>query len=164
MRAPVDFSNKCTTAELTLIDNGAPMTWRKSFAAFVATNASPTLTVTSVASPRSSIEYTGALICPATPALAHPHIFTDTQIEVIFDETDRAEGLRITWAYDDLTSLQVIADHGMDVDFDGTLTAEETAALSGFDMHWDEGYAGDTYALLGKVPLRLTGPTDWTAS
>ena len=103
-------------------------------------------------------------ICLATTAVAHPHIFIDTQIEVIFDETDRAEGLRITWAYDDLTSLQVIADHGMDTDFDGKLTAEEAAALSGFDMHWDEGYAGDTYALLGEVPLELTGPTDWTAS
>lgn len=83
---------------------------------------------------------------------------------MIFDATDRAEALRITWAYDDLTSLQFIADRGMDQDFDGNLTAEETAALSGFDMKWDEGYAGDTYALLGEVPLELTGPSDWTAS
>lgn len=98
-----------------------------------------------------------------TPANAHPHIFVDTHLEISFNATGMAEGVRITWTYDDLTSLQFIADRGMDADFDGELTAAETSALSGFDMHWDEGYPGDTFALNGKVQLQLSGPSDWTA-
>jgi ABC-type uncharacterized transport system substrate-binding protein len=103
-----------------------------------------------------------ASIFLASPALAHPHIFIDTEIEVIFDDEGRAEALRIFWSYDDLTSLQVIADRGMDPDFDGHLTDAESAALSGFDMNWELGFAGDTYALLGSAPLELSGPSDWT--
>ncbi|MFA9231725.1 MAG: DUF1007 family protein [Microgenomates group bacterium] len=98
-----------------------------------------------------------------TPVHAHPHVFVDTQLEISFNAAGEAEGVRITWTYDALTSLQFIADRGMDEDFDGTLTATETAALSGFDMHWDEGYAGDTFALNGAAPLQLSGPSDWTA-
>ncbi|MDP1576549.1 MAG: DUF1007 family protein, partial [Cypionkella sp.] len=99
-----------------------------------------------------------------TPAEAHPHIFVDAQLEVAFNAAGEAEGVRITWTYDDLTSLQFVADRGMDSDFDGQLTTTEVAALSGFDMHWDEGYPGDTFALNGTAPLQLSGPSDWTAT
>ena len=95
-------------------------------------------------------------------ALAHPHIFIDTGIEVIFDDQARATGLRITWTYDDLFSMIMVEDRGLDPDFDGALTPAETDSLQGFDMQWDPGYAGDTYALLGEVPLVLSGPSDWT--
>ncbi|OYU38875.1 MAG: polyphosphate kinase [Pseudorhodobacter sp. PARRP1] len=103
----------------------------------------------------------GVLGCAQT-AQAHPHVFIDTGLEVIFDDQQRATGLRITWSYDDLTSLQIITDKGLDPDFDGTLTPEETAQLNGFDMHWDAGYPGDTYASMAGQPLALSGPADWT--
>lgn len=97
-------------------------------------------------------------------AQAHPHAFIDSAIEVIFDDQGRASGVRISWTYDDLTSLSVISDRGFDPDFDGVLTAAELAELSGFDMNWDAAFLGDTYALLGKVPLDLSRPSDWTVS
>lgn len=100
----------------------------------------------------------------AQPAAAHPHIFIDTGLEVIFDDHGRATALRISWTYDDLTSLGIVSDRGMDEDFDGVLTPEELTAISGFDMEWDAGFAGDTYALLGSAALTLSGPSDWTAS
>ena len=98
------------------------------------------------------------------PALAHPHLFIDTRIEVILDDQNRATGLRISWTYDDLFSLSVIADKGLDPDWDGKLTEAEVAKLSGFDMHWDAGYPGDTYALMADVDLPLSPPQDWGAS
>ncbi len=113
--------------------------------------------------PRLMMMGLGALL-PAMPANAHPHIFVDTQIEINFDPQGRADGVRVTWTYDDLTSLQFIADRGLDADFDGALTDAENAALSGFDMDWEEGYAGDTYVLLGAAPVQLSGPSDWTAT
>ena len=103
-----------------------------------------------------------ALGLAAGPALAHPHVFIDTGLEVVLDAQNRAVGLRITWTYDDLTSLQLIADKGLDVDFDGVLTPEETVALNGFDMHWGAGVIGDTYASLAGQALAITGPSDWT--
>lgn len=99
----------------------------------------------------------------ASPVLAHPHIFVDTGIEVLFNAAGQAEAMRLTWTYDDLISLTLVTERGLDPDFDGVLTPEEQAAINGFDMNWQPGFEGDTYALLGKVPLGLSGPTDWTA-
>lgn len=97
-------------------------------------------------------------------ALAHPHVFIDTGVEVIFDDRGQASALRISWTYDDLYSLLVIEERGLDSDYDGALTPEEAAQLSGFDMAWIEGFAGDSYALLGEEPLVLSGPSEWSAS
>mgnify|MGYP000880714490 CR=1 FL=1 len=103
----------------------------------------------------------GLMIC-ATAAEAHPHMFIDTGIAVDFDADGRADGLRITWTYDELTSMQVLADMGLDMDMDGVMTDAELAQLDGFDMHWDEGIAGDTYAQMAGVGLPLSRPADWT--
>ncbi|WP_241427599.1 DUF1007 family protein [Fertoeibacter niger] len=105
-----------------------------------------------------------AALMPASMAVAHPHIFIDTGLEVIFDATGQATALRITWTYDDFYSLLVMEDRGLDADFDGVLTADEQAALDGFDMQWVAGFPGDTYALLGTAPLDLGPPQEWTAS
>ena len=105
-----------------------------------------------------------ALLCGAQTAQAHPHVFIDTGLEVIFDNQHRATGIRITWSYDDLTSLQIVTDKGLDPDFDGNLTPDETTQLNGFDMHWDAGYPGDTYASVAGQPMLLSGPSDWTVA
>ena len=104
------------------------------------------------------------LVLTASPALAHPHVWIDTGIEVILNDRNEATGVRISWTYDDLYSLYVVGDMGLDPDWDGKLTQEEAAKLSGFDMKWDPGFPGDTYALLGEQALELSRPSDWTAS
>jgi ABC-type uncharacterized transport system substrate-binding protein len=109
-----------------------------------------------VAATACALTWTGA-------ALAHPHVFIDAGIEVIIDDQNRATGLRISWTYDDYYSLFIIGDKGLDADWDGKLTEAERASLSGFDMGWVAGFAGDTYALQGDAELALSGPKDWTA-
>ena len=54
-------------------------------------------------------------------------------------------------------------DEGYDPDFDGILTAEEQARLTGFDTRWEPGHPGDSYALLGEAELALSAPTEPTA-
>ena len=100
----------------------------------------------------------------AGPALAHPHVWIDTRIEVIVNDRNEATALRVSCTYDDLYSLYIVGDMGLDPDWDGKLTPLEEAKLSGFDMKWDPEFAGDTYALLGDAPLVLARPKDWTAS
>lgn len=97
------------------------------------------------------------------PVFAHPHIFIETTIEVLYDAAGRAEALRIGWTYDELYSLTYLAENGFDPDFDEVLTDEETARLSGFDMGWDADFPGDTYALLGGEPVGLSRPEAPTA-
>lgn len=101
-----------------------------------------------------------ALVIFPLPAMAHPHVFVDASIEVIFDTQNRATGLRIGWTYDDLFSLMIVEDRGLDPDYDAVLTDAAQAQLVGFDMQWDAGYPGDTYALMADKPLMLSGPTD----
>jgi len=113
---------------------------------------------------RRIILLAGCLTACAGAAIAHPHVWIDTGIEVLLDDENRAMGIRISWTYDDLYSLYVVGDMGLDPDWDGSLTAEETAQLAGFDMNWASDYSGDTYALLGEAELAMSRPQDWTAS
>ena len=99
----------------------------------------------------------------ASPALAHPHVFIDTGIEVVFDEQGRASALRISWTYDEYFSLVIAEERGIDPDYDGNATDVEARPLAGFDMAWDAGYPGDTYAVMADVALKISGPKDWTA-
>jgi ABC-type uncharacterized transport system substrate-binding protein len=100
----------------------------------------------------------------AGPVLAHPHVWIETRIEVILDSANQATGVRISWTYDDLYSLYIVGDMGLDPDWDGKLTPEEAAKLSGFDMKWDAEFAGDTFVLMRGAPLPLSRPAEWTAS
>jgi ABC-type uncharacterized transport system substrate-binding protein len=106
----------------------------------------------------------GLFLMTAGVALAHPHVFIDTRIEIVLDAGNLATGVRISWTYDDLYSLYVVGDMGLDPDWDGKLTPKEEARLAGFDMNWDPGFAGDTYALMGDADLALSRPQDWSAS
>lgn len=100
----------------------------------------------------------------AGPALSHPHVFIDTGVEVLVNADNQATGLRISWTYDDLYSLYIVGDMGLDPDWDGKLTPDEEARLAGFDMKWDPGFPGDTYALVNDAEVALSGPGDWGAS
>ncbi len=95
------------------------------------------------------------------PAAAHPHVFIGTGVTLVLDDDNRLAAIRVTWSYDELYSLLVLEEYGLDPDHDGILTSEELAALNGFDMAWMEGFAGDTYVAAGGLPLPLGPPTDY---
>jgi polyphosphate kinase len=105
------------------------------------------------------------LSAAAPPAAAHPHIFIDTSLEFLFNAEGQVTAVRVAWVYDDFTSMLYLSDRAMDPDADGKLTAEEEAALAGFDMAWDADYAGDLFLLDGVegAPVSLGRPADWSA-
>jgi ABC-type uncharacterized transport system substrate-binding protein len=111
--------------------------------------------------------FVGSTVCVffgfAIPAIAHPHVFVDAGLEVIFDPEGRATALRISWSYDEYYSLVIVEERGLDSDYDGNATPQEATALAGFDMAWDASFDGDTYALMDGVDLALSRPTEWTA-
>lgn len=104
-----------------------------------------------------------ALLSPL-PALAHPHIFIDTGLEVIFGGNGKVTHVKVTWVYDDFYSLLLAEDFGIDQDGDGALTEEEEVKLQGFDANWVEGYNGDLEVKLDGQVQTLSGPLEPTAT
>jgi ABC-type uncharacterized transport system substrate-binding protein len=99
-----------------------------------------------------------AALCLPPMAQAHPHIFVDTALRVLTDDQGRATGVEVTWVYDELYSLLILEDMGLDGDYDGVLSEGELAKLHRFDMNWDEGFAGDLYATGDSGPVALGAP------
>lgn len=99
----------------------------------------------------------------APSARAHPHIFVDADIEIVFDEAGQPEGIWISWTYDALFSMLLVSDMGLDAEFTGTIPEDERDALDGFDMNWIEGYHGDTHVTQGGQALALSGPVEWVS-
>lgn len=107
---------------------------------------------------------TAAVLVLAGPASAHPHMFVDTELEAIFDGDGRLAAVRITWIYDELTTLMSVTDGGHDKDGDGALSKAEMQPLQGFDMEWGADFLGDFQISRGEEKLELVpGPQDWTS-
>ena len=62
-----------------------------------------------------------------TPAAAHPHVWIDAFVEVLF-AGDRITGLRINWSFDPFFTGMATAD--FDTNQDGILDQEEAAKLA----------------------------------
>ncbi len=92
------------------------------------------------------------------PAAAHPHVFIDTGLEIVFDDEGRVAAVQVVWVHDAFYTMLALDEYGMDPEFTGTVTEAERAELAAIYSNWDEGYAGDLYALLDGEPLPLSGP------
>ncbi len=103
------------------------------------------------------------LMLIAAPLRAHPHIFVDVELAILFDSDGRPEAVEIAWVYDEFFSMLLVSDMGLDPDFTGTVTEEERESLDGFDMNWIEDYHGDTHVSQGGRPFALTGPVEWSS-
>ena len=101
-----------------------------------------------------------ALIAPAA-ALANPHIFVRAQVTVAFDDTGDV-AVRLDWSYDDLFSLLVTSDLGLDMDGDLVLTKEEQELLDARITAWPEEYTGDLEVSHGGTLLALGDKRDHT--
>jgi len=78
----------------------------------------------------------------AGQAAAHPHIFVDAGLVVLRDADGAVTEVEVTWRYDELYSLILAEDLGLDPDYDLQLTEEEVAGVLGFDLNWSAGFTG----------------------
>ncbi len=60
-------------------------------------------------------------------AAAHPHVFIDVKVEVVFDEGGQVTGLRETWTFDELYTAFAAGD--LDANGDGEADADKLAEL-----------------------------------
>ena len=104
-------------------------------------------------------------LAPLAPqaARAHPHEFVDIAITLRFDETGRLAALDVAWTWDDLTSMLMLEDFGLDPDGDGQLTDDERGQLVARFSDWPEDFAGDLYLAWQGQPVAMGGPLDLRA-
>ena len=107
---------------------------------------------------------TAIIALAASPLGAHPHIFVDASVQFLLDDEEQLAGIRVIWVYDELYSLLITEDMALDPDFDGVMTPEEIEQHSGFDMNWDEGFAGDVRGFSGEEAIKLSRPVEWSAA
>lgn len=99
------------------------------------------------------------LVCPVPRAAqAHPHEFVDIAISLRFDAQARLDRLDVRWTWDDLTSMLMLEDFGLDPDGDGRLTDGERGQLAARFGDWPEGFEGDLYLTRQGRPVALGGP------
>ena len=65
------------------------------------------------------------LVAPG-PARAHPHVFVDSDLELVFDANGLA-GFQQTWTFDEMFSAMILED--FDADADGALSPAEVQGI-----------------------------------
>lgn len=97
-------------------------------------------------------------LASAQPSGAHPHVFIDAGVTLTTDDEGRVTGVEVTWLYDELYTLILLQDYGLDEDFDGRLTEAEVAETLGFDLNWNSGFEGGLVLSRGGETLGLGAP------
>lgn len=76
-------------------------------------------------------------------AEAHPHVWIDSHVRVIFDENDHVVALAVDWRFDEFYSLFAI--EGLDKNADGKLEEAELRPLAELNITSLESYRYFTY-------------------
>ncbi|RYH04624.1 DUF1007 family protein [Salipiger sp. IMCC34102] len=98
----------------------------------------------------------------ATEAPAHPHVFVEVGMTIVFDGEDMTE-VRLNWAYDDFFTMLLLADLGLDSDGDLTLSDEEQATFREAVTEWPPGFEGDLEVESDGARAALAPRTDHEA-
>jgi ABC-type uncharacterized transport system substrate-binding protein len=92
-------------------------------------------------------------------ASAHPHIFIDAGLMLHRDAAGHVVQVDVTWRYDELYTLILLQDYGLDDDFDLVLTDAEIAETLGFDLNWSAGFEGGLELSQNGTALAIGPPT-----
>lgn len=98
----------------------------------------------------------------AGPAQAHPHVWIDSQVRVIFDAKDHIVALEVEWRFDEFYSLFAI--EGLDKNADGKLEAAELEPLAQLNVTSLESYRYFTYVTLDGADAAYGKVSDYSSS
>lgn len=112
---------------------------------------------------RRSLALILSLLLAPLAAAAHPHVYIDAALGLVYDGKGRLAAIEVSWSYDELYSLLIIEDLGLDPDGDGVLEPEERDRLAGFDGDWEPGFDGRLYLVAEGRPVALQDPEGFAA-
>lgn len=95
-----------------------------------------------------------ALSVLPTVGAAHPHIFVEASVRVVFDDNGQV-AVHLDWQYDEFFSLLVTSDLGIDMDGDLVLTPQEQDLLDEQITAWPPEFDGDLEVAQLAAPLPL---------
>jgi ABC-type uncharacterized transport system substrate-binding protein len=95
----------------------------------------------------------------AGSAAAHPHVFVDARVEVVFDTEGRISALRHVWRFDD--AFSAFASQGLDKNGDGILSIEELQPLAKVNVDSLKDYDYFTYLRAGGKRTGFKIPTEY---
>jgi len=94
-------------------------------------------------------------------ALAHPHVFINNKMTVLFDG-GKLKGMTFRWAFDDMFSEMILTDFKPNVD--GNFSAKQIATIKGGAFDNLENYHYFLAFFIGKKPLRKIRIEQFTPS
>jgi ABC-type uncharacterized transport system substrate-binding protein len=97
-------------------------------------------------------------MCLGGPVKTHPHVFVDARTGFIFGTDGQLVGLRISWTYDEFTTLILFESLNLDQDGDGQFNYADRAAIIEGETKWDRAYKGDIYLELAGEDYPLGRP------
>ena len=103
----------------------------------------------------------GLSLPAATTATAHPHVFVENAVEVLFDR-GAPVGVRLRWTFDEAASAALRQGHASGAD--GPLTEADVRQLEqgAFGSLAERGYL--TTVRIDGRPLRVVQPRDFSAA
>ncbi len=107
---------------------------------------------------------TAGLIClsllPQTrPAMAHPHVFVDAQIDIVLNDGGIVQALHVTWRFDPFHTLYILSFDGITPTKDGRLTTADQDALSAAYTNWQRGFDGFARLFFDGALVALDPPS-----
>jgi len=98
------------------------------------------------------------LLNSSPPALAHPHVWTDITVEILFDDAKKITGLRQIWLFDDFYTA--FAVEGIEIDGDGNPDQNKLNEILQVNMKNLKEYNYFTRVWLKDTPLKLKPVTN----
>ncbi|WP_407159743.1 DUF1007 family protein [Bradyrhizobium sp. STM 3557] len=99
------------------------------------------------------------LSLPATPALAHPHVWVTLHSEILYANDGTVTGVRHAWRFDDMFSAYAL--QGISHAKKGHYTREELASLAQVNVESLKEYDYFTYARGDGKKLKFNEPVDY---
>ena len=84
-------------------------------------------------------------MCLGGVTKAHPHIFVDARTGFILGSDQQLERIKISWRYDEFTTLVLFETLELDQDQDGQLNDADRVKILEGETNWPKGYKGDIY-------------------
>ena len=84
-------------------------------------------------------------MCLGGVTKAHPHVFVDARTGFIFGSDQQLETIKISWRYDEFTTLVLFETLELDQDQDGQLNDADRVKILEGETNWPKGYKGDIY-------------------
>jgi len=97
-------------------------------------------------------------LAAVVPAAAHPHIFVDATVKLVFDDAGTIERLQHEWAFDPYFSAWSV--QGLDTNADGVVSSAELQELADENMVGLAAYQFYTYAALGERDIAFEAAGD----